>query len=161
MTVKNYPLKSCIVPCGDQPGVFGFIRKHDVHTGIDLYTFEGAEVFAIEDGVVVKVDIFTGPKIGMDWWNETWAVMVEGDSGVINYGEIKPNCVVGQQIKSGDLVGNVIPVLPPDKIRADIFGHSCSMLHIELYQHGHREFANWELGKLIPDGLLDPMELLK
>ena len=156
-----FPLKAnCVMPVGDQPGAFGFRRKHDIHTGVDLYTVEGAEVFSIEDGIVVKVDIFTGPKIGMGWWNETWAVMIEGKSGVINYGEIKPSCIVGQEIKAGEVIGVVVPVLPPDKIRQDIYGHSCSMLHIEVYQHGHREFATWELDCPMPSGLLDPSQML-
>lgn len=43
---------------------------------------------------------------------------------------------------------------------SDIHGHSCSMLHIELYQLGHREFLAWELDKSLPDGLIDPTELL-
>lgn len=155
-----FPLQKCVMSKASSPGSFGFRRKHDVHCGVDLYTSEGAEVVAIEDGEVVKVDIFTGPKIGMDWWNETWAVMVEGKSGVINYGEINPSCIVGQKIKVGDIIGKVIPVLPPEKLRLDILGHSCSMLHLELYKHGCREFAIWELNQPQPEGLLDPTPLL-
>lgn len=154
-----FPLKNYTMPSG--PGTFGFIRKHDVHTGVDLYTKENEEVFAIEDGIVVKIDVFTGPKIGMNWWNETWAVMIEGESGVINYGEIKSNCIINQKIKKGDVIGFVIPVLPPNKIRLDISGHSCSMLHVELYKFGCRDFASWELGQPQPKNLLDPTELLE
>ena len=154
------PLDHFFVPEQNHPGSFGFRRKHDIHTGIDLYTYEGAKVYAIEDGEVVRVDVFTGPKIGMDWWNETWAVMIEGESGVINYGEIKPNCSLGQKLKAGDLLGTVIPVLPADKHRTDIPGHSCSMLHLELYQHGARDFAIWPLDQEKPIELLDPTNLL-
>lgn len=156
-----FPLEMCVLPNQFSPGSFGFERKYDVHCGVDLYTKEGAEVFAMEDGEVVKVDIFTGPKVGMDWWKETWAVMVEGESGVINYGEIQPSCVVGQEVKAGDILGKIIPVLPPEKIRPDIIGHSCSMLHVELYEHGCREFAIWKLGYTRPKGLLDPTSLLE
>jgi hypothetical protein len=36
----------------------------------------------------------------MDWWLDTWAIMVEGESGVINYGEVeKPSL-----LKVGDKV---------------------------------------------------------
>jgi len=155
-----FPLKNYVMSKAKTPGAFGYIRKYDIHTGVDIYTTEGAEVFAIEDGKVLQVDIFTGPKIGLGWWNETWAVMIEGESGVINYGEIKPSCVIGQEIKVGDIIGIVIPVLSPNKIRLDIHGHSCSMLHVELYRHGFKDFAIWDHEQEQPEGLLDPTELL-
>lgn len=158
---KSFPLAFCAFPFGDHPGTFGFNRKHDIHTGVDLYTTDGANVFCIEDGIVVKVDVFTGPSIGTDWWKETWAVMIEGLSGVINYGEIKPSVVVGQRVNRGDIVGTVIPVLSVDKKRDDIPGHSCSMLHVELYEIGCRDFAIWKLDEQKPKGLLDPTDLLK
>lgn len=155
------PLKEFHFPQKDQPGYFGAIRKHDIHTGIDLYTTEGAAVYAMEDGEVIRVDCFTGSKIGFDWWNETFAVMIEGKSGVINYGEIEPNCKVGDKIKEGDKIGHVIRVLPPEKLRIDIPNHSCSMLHIELYEGSYREFAIWELNATRPIGLLDPIVLFE
>lgn len=47
-------------------GVFGAVRKYDIHTGIDLYCESGDHVYAIEDGIVVNVCHFTGPKVGSD-----------------------------------------------------------------------------------------------
>lgn len=41
----------------DGPGRFGAVRKHDVHTGIDLYTYPGMPVLAVEDGVVVAAPV--------------------------------------------------------------------------------------------------------
>lgn len=155
------PLKQFVKATEGYPGAFAAKRLYDIHTGIDLYTTEGAEVFAIEDGLVVKVDFFTGPSAGLPWWNDTWAVMIEGESGVINYGEIKPSCAVGDEIKAGDLIGVVIPVLSKNKIRDDIPGHSNSMLHLELYEQSCREFAIWQHGEPIPKGLLDPNSILR
>jgi murein DD-endopeptidase MepM/ murein hydrolase activator NlpD len=43
-------------------GVFGAVRKYDIHTGIDLYCELEDPVYAIEDGVVVNVCHFTGSK---------------------------------------------------------------------------------------------------
>ena len=160
------PLKSFVMPHGDHPGTFGHVRKHDIHTGIDLYTVKDADVFAVECGEIVKIDYFTGAKAGSPWWYETCAIMVEGKSGVINYGEIQPHArvghrpLLGRKIEAGYCLGRVIPVLPPDKLRQDIPGHSCSMLHLELYEHGCREFAVWNLGEPRPKGLLDPTQLL-
>lgn len=43
-------------------GVFGAKRKFDMHTGIDLYCTEQTPVYAIEDGIVIGVENFTGPN---------------------------------------------------------------------------------------------------
>jgi murein DD-endopeptidase MepM/ murein hydrolase activator NlpD len=154
--LKNFKLE---IPYGKHPGAFGFKRKYDIHTGIDLYCNDSDSVFAIEDGVIVNIEQFTGPEVGSDWWNSTFAVMIEGISGVINYGELYfPNLKIGDTIKEGDLIGNVKQVLKSNKIREDIENHSCSMLHIELYKHGTTKFVDWINEK--PFDLLDPTELL-
>lgn len=154
------PLKNYQLPEKDSPGSFGAIRKHDIHTGVDLYTNENEPVYAIESGIVVKIDVFTGPKLGHFWWNETFAVMIEGKSGIINYGEINPCVKCNQNVKEGDLLGFVMAVLPQGKERLDIRGHSRSMLHIELYKHGTRDFVEWSLNEPQPNCLLDPSLLL-
>jgi len=154
------PLKTYQIPSKGSPGSFGAVRKYDIHTGVDLYTNENEPVYAIESGLVVKVDVFTGPKLGHFWWNETFAVMIDGKSGVINYGEILPKVELGQMIQEGDVLGLVMAVLPQGKERRDITGHSCSMLHIELYKPFTRDFVEWPLNEPQPDCLLDPTGLL-
>lgn len=151
------------VPTGDHPGAFGVARKHDIHSGVDLYTDHLAPVFAMESGTVVHIGNFTGASVGSPWWKETKAVMVEGASGVINYGEVRPNVKVGDKIKKGDLLANVLQVLPNDGLRPAIPHHNTSMLHIELYNHGVVKFIDsWKLGEAKPNDLQDPtMKLLK
>jgi phosphopantothenoylcysteine decarboxylase len=159
----RFPLQECNgIPINHHPGAFGFHRSKNHHTGVDLYCKDGEDVFAVEDGIVVKVDIFTGPKLGHDWWEETYAIMVEGASGVVNYGELsKPAkyLTIGEKIRKGQIIGNVKRVLFENKHRADIPGHSTSMLHLELYQHGTREFADWHEPRKNPK-LLDPTQHL-
>lgn len=149
------------IPLNHHPGAFGFSRHHNHHTGVDLYTEDGALVHAVEDGTVVVINQFTGPKVGHEWWEDTWGMMVEGASGVVNYGEISPACFVqvGHKVKRGQYLGNVKRVLFPHKLRPDIPGHSCSMLHMELYKHGARDFAGWEDPSKNPE-LLDPTPYL-
>jgi len=151
------------VPLGDHPGAFGTKRKHDIHTGIDLYTDHMAPVFAMESGTVVHVGPFTGASIGTPWWKETKAVMIEGASGVINYGEVRPNVKIGDKVKKGQLIANVLQVLQDDGLRPAIPHHSTSMLHIELHNHGTTKFIDpWNHNELQPSGLLDPTpKLLK
>lgn len=154
--LKNYKY---IIPSGDELGAFGVPRKYDVHTGVDLYCKEGDEVSAMESGVVISIEWFTGPKVNMPWWNNTQAVGVLGASGVINYGEVivNPTLKVGDSINENDTIGWVVPVLKKDKGKVP----STSMLHLELYSEYDGDWALWELGKPQPKNLLNPTELLK
>lgn len=157
-----FPLSKCNgIPINHHPGAFGFHRRKNHHTGVDLYTQDGEPVLAVEGGTVVKIDYFTGPKVGHEWWEETWGVMVEGPSGVVNYGEVTPvsSLRVGDRINRRTCIGHVKRVLFEDKFRPDIPGHSTSMLHLELYKHGTREFADWHDPQKNP-ALLDPTPLL-
>ena len=90
--------------------------------------------------------------------------MIEGSTGVINYGElVNPErysfVKLGQTIRRGWPVGYVKQVLFSDRWRPDIPGHSCAMLHLELYKHGTREFADWHDPSKNPN-LLDPTKYL-
>jgi hypothetical protein len=145
------------VPKEGEPGYFGAVRKFDIHTGIDLYCSPYQAVYAIESGVVVKMEDFTGEDAGSPWWNATKAVLVEGESGVIVYGEISPmeGMYVGERLEKGDFIGNVIPVLK--KRKGDIPEH---MLHLELMTHGSYTTLVWELDTPKPECLLNPERLL-
>lgn len=147
----------------EHPGMFGAVRKHDIHTGVDIYVPAGTLVCPVEDGVIVKVGYFTGPRSSppTPWWEETGYVMVEGESGVVCYGELMHEGLFwhyvgdGVHTGAGDIVGNVATVLKEDK------GRPRSMLHLELYEHGYRgEPVDWALGAPRPAGLLDPTPFL-
>ena len=144
------------LPLPPHPGAFGVVRKHHRHEGIDLYAPEGTEVCAVEDGVVVAVINFTGEKAGSPWWHDTQAVMIEGASGVVLYGEISTKLSVGQSLQAGDLIGQIKTVLKQDK------GRPMSMLHLELYEAGAREALEWPVEKqAAPAGLCDPTPYLR
>ena len=151
------------IPTGDHPGAFGAFRKHDRHCGVDLYCEEESRVYAVENGTVISIEDFTGKSIGSPWWNETKAVKIEGPSGVVCYGEIRPLCglSVGDKIRQRDIIGNVIPVLKKDKLRTDIPNHSCSMLHVQMYKHGMGHMDD-VIGKndALPDYIVDPTPYL-
>jgi murein DD-endopeptidase MepM/ murein hydrolase activator NlpD len=141
------------------PGSFGAIRKYDIHTGIDLYCEPGQEVVAAEDGEIVLIENFTGLNAvpPSPWWHETQAILIEGASGVIVYGEITPlqTITVGQKVKQGQVLGHVTTVLKKDK------GLPMAMLHIELYKAGTRQTVVWNLGEPQPDNLLNPFPFLE
>ena len=149
------PLVKYTLPQENSQGWFGGKRKHDIHTGIDLYCNHKDPVYAIEDGVVVNVCHFTGPQVGLDWWNNTEAVLIEGKSGVILYGEVLPEVKIGQVIKEGEFIGQILRVLLVDK------GLPMDMLHLELYEHGYRGDGEiWYPLSEKPKMLLNPIVLL-
>ena len=157
------PVSECNgIPVGNHPGAFGVQRKHSKHCGVDLYTSDGAPVYAMEPGRVVAIEPFTGPKDNSPWWNDTECVLIEGRSGTICYGEIMANMLlsIGQFITRGEHIGCVTPVLKKGKERSDIPGHSRSMLHIELYKNKTNVPSDgWEKTKDIV-GLIDPTPFL-
>ncbi len=154
--LKDYKYE---IPINDALGAFGVIRKYDIHTGIDLYCNNGDEVFSIEDGEVIAVEWFTGIPVDMPWWNDTQAIAIKGNSGVINYGEVIAidTLKVGDKIKEGQLLGWVTPVLKEDKGKVP----STSMLHLELYTEYNGEWLIWNLNTPQPSNLLDPTKLLQ
>lgn len=137
-------------------GLFGAKRKHDIHTGVDFYCEQGADVSCIRDGVVVDVFQFTGVAVGSPWWNTTYAVVVESDDLIFVYGEVVPSVYIGQNLVVGDHIGNVCRVLRVDKGVTPV-----SMLHLEVWEKAHyKKNCIWFLGHHKPEGLLDPLEVL-
>ena len=133
-------------------GRFGYRRRHDVHTGYDIYAPDGEPVYAIEDGIVTDVSHFTGEfttPVPMPWWENTMAIAIEGASGVILYGEIyEPTLKVGDKVTEGQEIARIKRVLKKDK------GLPMSMLHIELYEHGYRgDWTVWNLDGEQPKSL--------
>jgi len=125
-----------LLPMPDIPvclhyGAYMVKRRHDVHTGIDLYTPKGSLVYAVEDGDIICIRKFTGTSIGYDWWNETQNIDIEGYTGCLGYGEIEPDpqLKVGDIVKKGQVIGKVIPVLKEDR------GRAMSMLHFSIHRH--------------------------
>lgn len=145
-------------PYTSYQGDFGAIRKHDIHTGLDIYCEPNQIVVAVEDGEVISIENFTGEHANppSPWWHNTKAVLVEGKSGVVVYGEIKPldSIKVGKKMRRGQNIGHVITVLKKNK------GLPMTMLHLELYKSGTKETIVWDLGKPQPENLLNPISKL-
>lgn len=144
------------VPKPGEPGAFGTRRKYDVHTGVDLYSPLHVVVQAVEPGVVLSRELFTGVRAGSPWWNDTQAVLIQGASGIVVYGELElyPGPYPGQHIEAGESIGRVERVVRKDK------GRPTTMLHLELYEPGALAPVWWKLDESRPKGLLDPTPLL-
>jgi murein DD-endopeptidase MepM/ murein hydrolase activator NlpD len=144
------------IPLPPHPGAFGVVRKFHTHEGVDLYCDDGAPVFALESGTIVAIENFTGVAADSPWWCDTKSLLVEGQAGVVCYGEIEPEAQlqVGDSVTRGQLLGAVKMVLKKDK------GRPRSMLHIELHLPGTSKTSPWQHGDGRPATLLDPTELL-
>lgn len=159
---KNLSLKLPLenvsfIPDGDHPGAFGVKRRHDIHTGIDLYCNDGDEVYAISCGIVVDVQEFTGFEES-PWWNDTYCVIVKQyrDGNYVVYGELIAKVQVGDIVDVGAILGNVKQVLKKDKGVTPT-----SMLHLEYYDKSFDLIpVIWELNQEKPACLLDPTVLL-
>lgn len=148
------------LPINAHPGAFGCKRRHDFHTGIDLYGKPGDWVYAINEGIVVSVDKFTGTS-DTSWWLPTDAIMVETPTENWVYGEVKSYVKVGDKVKRGQVIGELVPVLKPEKLREDIPKHSCTMLHLEKYSRNYEPAQGWATWKDFdsrPSYLLDPTQ---
>ncbi len=156
MSFQTMPPGCTGLPIDQHCGAFGVQRKHHTHEGVDLYAPVGMPVLAVEPGQVVAVKPFTGPHAGpsLAHWLDTWAVFVEGESGVVVYGEIAPHVKVGATVHAGQVVGVVMRVLRNYKHRP------VSMLHLELHKHGSRNAPEWLVHDNKPDVLLDPTPYL-
>ena len=152
------------IPLPPHDGAFGTRRKHDNHTGIDLYCPTGTPVHAVEDGVVARVEAFTGAAVGSPWWNDTNIVLVKGPSGVVGYGEVKedPDIKPGVPVKRGQRLGVTLQVMTHQK-----HGRPMTMLHIELYKDEgfFTDAASttewWYHDQPQPSRLLDPTKKLR
>ena len=158
--MKTRPINSIInidkIPAQNR---FGFQRKYDIHTGIDLFANEGEPVFSIESGIITNFGYFTGPETLTPWWRTTEFLTIKGESGKFVYGEIKINKAIFTKkiISSGELIGWVTRVLIKDK------GLPTTMLHLELLStRAILPYANtWEKNTCRAEYLLDPEPILK
>ena len=86
----------------DTPVFSNTLNEWRVHTGIDISTDEGAEVFCAADGVVSKV--YSDPLLGK-------SVEITHANGITSiYGNLASTGIavkVGDSVKSGDLIGKV------------------------------------------------------
>ena len=157
----RWPLRNLTpsIPKWGHVGDFAFRRSYYYHPGIDLYCGDIQIVQAIEDGVVVNVENFTGPNADppSPWWNETFSIMVEGASGVIGYCELNPHkhLQIGQRVGEGESIALIVPVLKKDK------GNGTTMLHLENYAPGTKHHETWVLDTDKSECLLNPRPLLE
>jgi len=159
------------LPRPGMPGSFWEHRGDRYHCGVDIYAPVGSRVYAVEEGVVIAVGVFTSPE-KVVYWNTTYFALIrDSRTGLIGrWSElgivaIKP----GEMVKAQQLIGQVGQVLNPAKISEDAPEYirrlkqkgRLSMLHFELYAAAAvpdeigASLSNAPLG-VRPAHLLDP-----
>lgn len=143
-------------PSEKHPGCFGFKRKHHYHEGIDFYVPLGHRIYSGWDGQIVSVFQLTGAAVGSDWWEDSWACMIQSDSYYWMLGELSFETIIvhpGENIRKGQFIGCVGKVLKKDK------GRPQTMLHLQCHTLNSQQddwAALWSDYKQKPNGLIDP-----
>ncbi|MCA1370211.1 N-acetylmuramoyl-L-alanine amidase [Bradyrhizobium sp. BRP14] len=112
------------------------------HCAIDLYCSEGDAVVAVEDGRIVNFYHF---------YQNTYALLVQHDGYVINYGEVAPNSLsalglrIGDRVNAGQRIGTI---------------GRLNMLHFETYSSGTTKNYSWPKTNPRPSRLRNPSQLL-
>ena len=146
------PAVSWSLPIGKyHPAGFGYSKSHNIHTGIDLYVPEGSSVHSVEDGTVADIFQFSGPNTLYNYLLPTQAVVVNGPTGLVLYGEVEvlKDIQIGQLIGAGTKIANIKCAVPDQP-----------MLHLELHKHGSKIPCLWKQGQPQPKSLLDPTSYL-
>lgn len=144
------------IPMGKQPSSFGFQRKFDIHTGVDIYCQDRDIVLSLTDGIIVDKGTFTGKEVNSDWWNTTEYVAIQYLDKVIVYGELRvySHLNIGDNVLKDEEIGVIVPVLKTKKY------NPTTMLHLELYEANlYSKPVDWGLNTTKPIGLLSPLFL--
>jgi len=117
------------------------------HVGVDLFGDEGDEVVAIAAGKIISFYRFYTRPNG----EQTYALFIEHDGVVINYGEVKADAQqrygwrVGDTVEAGDKIGQV---------------SGTNMIHFETYIPGTQQNQSWPKNSAGPNRLLNPTQFL-
>lgn len=115
------------------------------HVGIDLWAHDNDPIVACEDGKIVNFYHF---------YRSTYALLVEHNSIVVNYGEVHKdsltanNLKVGDNVRAGQVIGKVGKM------------YKSSMLHFETYIRGTRSNKRFKVGGVPPKEVLNPTKYL-
>jgi murein DD-endopeptidase MepM/ murein hydrolase activator NlpD len=116
------------------------------HVGIDLFCQEGDDVVAAAAGRIVGFAHFLNSGV-----EQTFQLLVDHGSVVINYGEVVDNSDQlfhwkrGDEVQAGQRIGRI---------------GATKMLHFETYKPGVTQNQRWMVGGPRPSGLLNPTILL-
>ena len=163
------------LPKVGEPGSFWENRGDRFHCGVDIYAPERSPVYAVEDGLVIKLGLFTSPDM-VDYWNHTYFILIHHCSGFIAlYAEMDQSTLDNDDmIKKGQFLGRVGRVLNVKRISKDSPEYiqrlkkqnSSTMLHFECFKSFPCTIPHYIGGNTLtlkntrPDFLLNPSNFI-
>jgi murein DD-endopeptidase MepM/ murein hydrolase activator NlpD len=121
-------------------------RRH--HAGVDLFANAGDAVIAIDDGTVIGFYPFLRASTGQ----MSYALLVEHDGYVANYGEVREdsmrthNLEIGTRIHAGQRIATI---------------SDTAQLHFETYAPGTTHNYSWGYHEARPAPVVDPTPRLQ
>jgi hypothetical protein len=160
---KLKPAEEALLPLPPHPGAFGDVRLRHIHEGVDLYTLPDTPIYAIEDGLIVGVTPLSGGATRNAYWHDMEAVLVQGKSGLLVYGELAPlkGLAPAQKVKAGELLGHIYPkgYHYKNTNRKDE-DEDHRFFHLELHHPEIRLPTKWLVDQPKPETLHDPTPFL-
>lgn len=113
------------------------------HAGVDLFANAGDAIIAVEDGTVIGFYPFLRAATG----EMSYALLVEHDGYVANYGEVRENSLrahnleIGSRVRGGQRIATV---------------SDTAQLHFETYAPGTTRNYSWAYHDARPAPVVDP-----
>lgn len=169
--MKFWPLPNSLentLPKRNTKGSFWEDRGDRFNAGVDIYAPENSPIYAIEEGVVIDIDVFS--RNSSPYLNETKYLIIKSPEKVnYKYCEIDDIVIeIGDKVKPGDLIASVKRLINPDHIDNEtpffikelIYDNLLSKLHLEMYKAPFTEIRPYELGNFLgdekPNSIIDP-----
>jgi murein DD-endopeptidase MepM/ murein hydrolase activator NlpD len=162
------------IPKSGSAGSFWEDRGDRRHCGIDIYASPGADVYAVNDGIIADAGLFTSPRVNYYWNNTYFIVLKTTDEHLIKYAELQRIFhKKGEEVESGEKIGEVGIVLNPAKIDSNapeyvqylIDTNRYSMLHMEVFSGARPLMDDYSGGNYFcherPRTLVNPVRYLK
>ncbi|MCK5742187.1 MAG: M23 family metallopeptidase [Chlorobi bacterium] len=157
------------IPKKGTGGSFWEDRGDRRHCGVDIYAPVGAQVVAVESGMVVDKGVFTSPEQFSNWKTTNYVIIKTSQKVLVKYAELGETFVnIGDYVSENQLLGFIGSVVDKNEITySDPFyvqeladNDTISMLHIECYKAPVTQvqpyLAGNYFGERRPISLLDP-----
>lgn len=157
------------IPESGAQGSFWEDRYDLYNCGVDIFAPSGADVIAIDSGMVAYIGLFTSKDDG-DYFESSKYIIIRTKHKIfIKYAGLSSiKAQLGDKIRKGDKIGRIGPVLntdsdisgAPNFIQELALNDRISMLHLEMLKapvlHIQPYFFGSFMGKERPASLLDP-----
>lgn len=169
--MKFWPLPNSfenLLPKRNNKGAFWEDRGDRFNAGVDIYAPDNSEVYAVEQGIVIDIDVFTSSDIS--YLSNTKYVIIKSPEKInYKYCEVSDIKVkIGDKIEPGQHIANIKSIInqnniddeTPFFIKELVYEELFAKLHLEMYKAPFTEIRPYELGNYLgetkPSSIIDP-----